>query len=149
MTRKRVGILLLVFCLVVSAFGFKLYDMQIISTGGSTNNITTFKTLTRVKAARGNILDARGNVLVTNRASYDLVINHYVLTSSATPNETLLKLVNLCRQLLFMVPIAWLLSLGGRLEPVWLAVVISEAMSAVLATGLRRKMLRDFAREQN
>ena len=98
MTRKRVGILLLVFCLVVSAFGFKLYDMQIISTGGSTNNITTFKTLTRVKAARGNILDARGNVLVTNRASYDLVINHYVLTSSATPNETLLKLVNLCRQ---------------------------------------------------
>ena len=97
-THKRVGILLLVFCLIVGAFGCKLYDMQVISTGGSTNNITTFTTLTRVKAARGNILDTNGNVLVTNRASYDLVINHYVLTSSATPNATLLELVKLCRE---------------------------------------------------
>lgn len=98
MTRTRVGALLLLFCIVIGLFGFKLYDMQIISTGGSTNNLTTFTTLTRVKAARGNILDAKGNVLVTNRASYDLVINHYVLTSSATPNETLLDLVEMCRQ---------------------------------------------------
>ena len=98
MTRNRVGILLLVFCMVISFFGFKLYDMQVISTGGSTNNITTFETRTRVKAARGNILDAKGNVLVTNRASYDLVINHYVLTSSKSPNETLMDLVELCRQ---------------------------------------------------
>ena len=98
MTRTRVGALLLLFCFIIGFFGFKLYDMQIISTGGSTNNITTFETRTRVKAARGNILDSKGNVLVTNRASYDLVINHYVLTSSATPNETLLDLVELCRQ---------------------------------------------------
>ena len=98
MTRTRVGALLLLFCFILGFFGFKLYDMQIISTGGSTNNITTFETRTRVKAARGNILDKNGNVLVTNRASYDLVINHYVLTSSATPNETLLQLVELCRR---------------------------------------------------
>ena len=97
-TQKRVGVLLLIFCLIVGFFGAKLYQMQIISTGGSTNNITTFTTLTRVKAARGNILDTNGNVLVTNRASYDLVINHYVLTSSATPNATLLELVKLCRK---------------------------------------------------
>jgi penicillin-binding protein 2 len=96
-TRTRVGILVLIFCLVIGSFSFMLYDMQIISTGGSTNNVTTFETLTRVKAARGNILDSKGNVLVTNRASYDLVINHYVLTSSATPNKTLYDLVQLCR----------------------------------------------------
>ena len=54
--------------------------------------------------------------------------------------------VNLCRQLIFMVPIAWLLSLTGRLEMVWLAVVLAEAMSMVLAIFLRRKMLRDFAK---
>ena len=65
-TRNRVGILLLVFCMIVSFFGFKLYDMQIIESGGNTNNITTFETRTRVKAARGNILDKNGNVLVTN-----------------------------------------------------------------------------------
>ena len=97
-TRNRVGVLLLVFCLIVSFFGFKLYDMQIIEPGGNTNNITTFETRTRVKAARGNILDKNGNVLVTNRASYDLTINHYVLLSSATPNQTLYQLVKLCRE---------------------------------------------------
>ena len=97
MTRTRVGALLLLFCFVIGFFGFKLYDMQVISTGGNTNNITTFETRTRVKAARGNILDKNGNVLVTNRASYDLVINHYVLTSSKNPNQTLMSLVKLCR----------------------------------------------------
>ena len=96
-TRARVGALLLAFCLIVSFFGFKLYSMQVIESGGSTNNITTFETRTRVKAARGNILDKNGNILVTNRASYDLTINHYVLTSSAAPNETLYSLVKLCQ----------------------------------------------------
>ena len=98
-TRTRVTALLLLFCLIVSFFSFKLYAMQVIETGGSTNNITTFETRTRVKAARGNILDKNGNVLVTNRASYDLTINHFVLTSSATPNDTLMGLVKLCREL--------------------------------------------------
>ena len=97
-TRNRVGVLLLVFCLIISFFGFKLYDMQIIESGGNTNNITTFETRTRVKAARGNILDKNGNVLVTNRASYDLTINHYVLTSSVNPNQALYDLVKLCQQ---------------------------------------------------
>lgn len=97
-SRVRAGILLLVFCLIVGFFSFKLYHMQIIETKGNTNNITTFETRTRVKAARGNILDTNGNVLVTNRASYDLVINHYVLTSSATPNDTLYQLVKLCQE---------------------------------------------------
>ena len=97
-TRARVGALLLVFCLIIGFFSFKLYDMQVIDTGGDTNNITTFETLTRVKAARGNILDRNGNVLVTNRASYDLVINHYVLTSSVAPNQTLYELVKLCQE---------------------------------------------------
>lgn len=53
--------------------------------------------------------------------------------------------VNLCRQLIFMIPIAWLLSLTGRLEMVWLAVAVAEAMSMILAIVLRRKMVRDFA----
>ena len=97
-TRFRAGIILLIFCMVVGFFAFKLYRLQIIDTGGSTNNITTFETRTRVKAARGNLLDSKGNVLVSNRASYDLVINHYVLTSSATPNATLYQLVQLCKE---------------------------------------------------
>ena len=52
--------------------------------------------------------------------------------------------VNLCRQLFFIVPIAWLLSLTGRLEMVWLAVVIAEALSAALALVFRRKLMREL-----
>lgn len=53
--------------------------------------------------------------------------------------------VNLCRQLIFMVPIAWLLSLTGRLEMVWASVAVAEFLSMILAIVLRRKMVRDFA----
>lgn len=98
MTRVRATALFVIFCLVLGLFALKLYDLQIIETGGKTNNISTFETRTRVKAARGNILDTNGNVLVTNRASYDLVVNHFVLTSSAKPNQTLYELVQLCKE---------------------------------------------------
>lgn len=98
-TRIRATIILLLFAVALTFFAFKLYDLQIIETGGKTDNIATFETRTRVKAARGNILDTNGNILVTNRASYDLVVNHYVLTSSATPNQTLYQLVQLCKTL--------------------------------------------------
>ena len=96
--RRRVTLILCLFTLILGFYCFKLYRIQVIDTGGNTNNITTFETRTRVKAARGNILDRNGNVLVTNRASYDLVINHFVFTSSATPNQTLYELVQLCKQ---------------------------------------------------
>ena len=96
--RRRVTLVMSLFALILGFYCFKLYRVQVIDTGGSTNNITTFETRTRVKAARGNILDRNGNVLVTNRASYDLVINHFVFTSSANPNQTLYDLVQLCRQ---------------------------------------------------
>ena len=97
MTRLRATLLLLFFGVVMIFFAFKLYDLQIIETGGKTDNISTFETRTRVKAARGNILDTNGNILVTNRASYDLVVNHFVLTSSTNPNQTLYQLVRLCK----------------------------------------------------
>lgn len=52
--------------------------------------------------------------------------------------------VSLGRQLFFVVPIAWLLSLSGRLEPVWLSIAIAEALSMVLAICLRRKLVREI-----
>ncbi len=99
LTRRRAGIILLVFCLILSIFGIRLYDMQIIQTGGKVDNTKTFAIETRVKAARGDILDKNGNVLVTNRASYDLAFNHYVICSAANNNEILLELIRVCRQM--------------------------------------------------
>lgn len=54
---------------------------------------------TRVTAARGEILDRNGNVLVGNRASYNLVIVREVLMSADAPNENLRRLVDLCSEL--------------------------------------------------
>lgn len=48
--------------------------------------------------------------------------------------------VNLCRQLIFIVPAAWLLSLSGHLAPVWLAVPIAEALSLVFSVFLRNRL---------
>ena len=81
-TRFRAFLLLGLFVILMGLFAFRLYDLQIIQTDGNTNNVSTFTTKTRVRAARGEILDRNGNVLVSNRASYDLVINHYVLLSA-------------------------------------------------------------------
>ena len=98
-TRLRVTVLLTLFFLLIGFFALKLYDLQIIQTGGDTDNVKKFYTVTRVKAARGDILDRNGNVLVTNRASYDMVFNHFVILSNGNANEHLLKLVQLCREM--------------------------------------------------
>ena len=98
-SRRRALILLGIFLVIVCLYAFRLYRLQIIETDGNTDNTTTYTTVTRVKAARGDILDRNGNILVGNRASYDLVFNHFVITSSDNTNESLLKLIEMCRTL--------------------------------------------------
>ena len=97
-TRFRATVLLILFIITLGFYALRLYSLQIIETDGNTDNTTYFETLTRVKAARGDILDRNGIVLVGNRASYDLVFNHFVFLSSKTPNEDLYRLVNLCKE---------------------------------------------------
>ena len=97
-TRFRARILVVLLILVLAFFAFRLYDLQVIQTGGKKENTTTFTTRTRVKAARGDILDTNGNVLVSNRASYDLVINHYVLLTASGTNNHLYRLVQRCKE---------------------------------------------------
>ncbi len=98
LTQLRSRAIQIFFVCLLCFFAFRLYDLQIIETGGVVDNTTTYTTWTRVKAARGEILDRNGNVLVGNRASYDLVINHFVLTSSASPNQSIYELVKLCQE---------------------------------------------------
>lgn len=95
----RSRFVILLFVLLLSFFAFRLYDLQIIETGGVVDNTTTFTTWTRVKAARGEILDRNGNVMVGNRASYNLVINHFVLASAKSPNREIHRLVSLCKEM--------------------------------------------------
>lgn len=99
LTKFRSGILVLIVCLVLGFYSVRLYRLQVVETEGDKDNVTTYTSWTRVKAARGDILDRFGNVLVSNRASYDLVFNHIVLQCSDTPNQDLLELAKLCRSL--------------------------------------------------
>ena len=98
-SKFRAGMLLFIFFMILAMFSWHLFSLQIIETDGNTDNTTTFSTITRVKAARGDILDRNGNILVGNRASYDLVFNHYVIISSDDTNESLYKLVKTCQEL--------------------------------------------------
>lgn len=98
-SKFRAGALLAVFIVILVLFCMKLYSLQIIETNGKTDNTTTYTTMTRVKAARGDILDRNGNVLVGNRASYDLVFNHYVAISSDNTNDSLRRLIDKCEEL--------------------------------------------------
>lgn len=98
-TRVRAFALLLAVALVLGFFAFRLYKNQVKDSDDKINNITTYTTRTRVRAARGDIVDTNGNVLVTNRASYDLVFNHYVILGCGNPNERLLELALLCREM--------------------------------------------------
>ena len=98
-SRFRAVILLALFGLVMVLFAVKLFDLQIIETDGNTDNTATYTTLTTVRAARGDILDRNGKVLVGNRASYDLVFNHYVIESADNTNEYLYRLYNTCMEL--------------------------------------------------
>lgn len=95
-TRVRGRLLLLFFVLIMVLYSFRLYDLQIIQTGGSKDNTDTFTTKTSVKAARGEILDRNGNVLVGNRTGYKIMINHYVLISADGTFEYLHNLAQKC-----------------------------------------------------
>ena len=98
-SKLRAMVLLGIFLGIVVLFSAKLFDLQIIETKGDTDNTTTYTSLTRVKAARGDILDRNGNKLVGNRASYDLVFNHYVIESADGANEYLYQLVKKCEEM--------------------------------------------------
>ena len=98
MTRIRARWLLAIFLVIVCIYAFHLYDLQIIETGGQVDNTTTFTTWTSVKAARGEILDRNGNVLVGNRAGYKLVLNHYVLLSADGTYGHLYRLAQRCKE---------------------------------------------------
>lgn len=98
-TGFRAILLLVIVAIIMGLFSVKLYSMQVANAEVNGNNSTNYVIYTRVRAARGEILDTNGNKLVTNRASYDLHLNHYVLQTVEGTNEWLRKLAQLCRDM--------------------------------------------------
>ena len=98
-TRFRATAMLLVFALILGCFSVRLYAVQMLDAGSVVADSDTYTTYYTVKASRGEILDRNGNVMVGNRASYNLVFNNFVLTNADDPNGHLLRLVKMARQL--------------------------------------------------
>ena len=98
-SRLRAVILLTIFALILTLYSGKLFSVQLIENKGNTNNAKTYTTYTTVKASRGDLLDRNGNVMVGNRASYDLVFNHYVIKGAEDRNELLRTLLQKVEEL--------------------------------------------------
>ena len=99
--KERLIALAAVFAVLLTVYIVALYKLQIIEGEKyyeeSRNNMVTTSTVT---AARGNILDRNGRMLVTNKSSYDLTINTDELVPSENSGDSkagILKLVNMIR----------------------------------------------------
>lgn len=86
---------------MIGVFSLRLYKTQAAVTEESlvTADADSMTYQSTVEAARGNILDRNGNVLVSNRASYNLVIVNFVFFNAPDPNGNLLKVLDLCDEL--------------------------------------------------
>ena len=125
------GVALVLMCVLLAAF--ELFPTQLLKLFSATENMFAIGAMAlRITCLS---LPFGATAVILSSSFQSLGRSRYTL------------LVNLCRQLLFMVPLAWVLSLGGQLELVWLAVPLAEAMSMGVAIGLRRKLVRDFTRE--
>ncbi len=82
--------------LLACALLLALYSLQVVNRASyqeqERNTITRVET---IPAARGDILDRYGRVLVTNAVSYDVHIDRSVLVTDADPNGILLELIAL------------------------------------------------------
>ena len=60
----------------------------------------------------------------------------------AIGNPVYTLVVSVCRQLVVLLPAAWLLAQTGNLDLVWLSFPIAELMSLLLSTIFLRRTLR-------
>ena len=95
----RLGLFLAAFGVILGLYFYRLVRLQVVNAKDPAYAVGTYTYDVRVTAARGEILDRNGNVLVSNRASYNLIIVNYALFTSDNPNEHLRQLVTLCREL--------------------------------------------------
>lgn len=98
LTKTRTIAILLLFALVLGLYSMTMYGKQIRDADPAAQAGATNTTYSRVRAARGDLLDRNGNLLVSNRASFDLVFDNYVFLNGDSPNESLRRLVQKCEE---------------------------------------------------
>ena len=97
--KGRAIALLLIFLTVILVFTVFLYRLQIIEGEKYYNESKEIKSETRtVTAARGNILDRYGRILVSNKECYNVKIDTTKLFAGENPNQVILELVKMVRE---------------------------------------------------
>ena len=93
-------VLIAIILAIMCVFLLRMYSLAAVSPDEmAVADADSMTYWTTVEGARGCILDRNGNVLVSNRATYNIVIVNYVLANTGAPNENILKLLQLCQQL--------------------------------------------------
>ena len=94
----RVAALAVIAALLLAVYMYFLYQLQIVQGEAYYNRANELTKTTRtVTAARGNILDRYGRVLVSNAECYNLKIDTDKLFANDDPNAVILELVSMVR----------------------------------------------------
>ena len=97
--RFRNGIVVFIILLVAFIYVVRLFTMQLGQSEEAAYDSSDTTTYTQyIPAARGEILDRHGNVLVRNRATYSVTLQSFVLFNSDDPNGYLLSLAETCQK---------------------------------------------------
>ena len=99
LARVRITAFIIIIALVMGLFTFRLYKVQSTVDEAALQTADAVTYYTTVEASRGKLLDRNGTVLAAHRASYNIVIISYVWLNGPNPNESLLKLLELCDSL--------------------------------------------------
>ena len=95
----RIAVLALILAVLLVIFFVAIYKLQIIEGNAyyeeSLNSVTTTQ---RVRAARGNILDRYGRVLISNTSANSLKLNYSDLKAQEDPNAAILRMVQLVEE---------------------------------------------------
>lgn len=99
------------------------------------------------------IFNAEGEMLTQGIPALRIIATHFVLAGfciiagtvcQAIGNPVHSLIISVCRQMLVLLPAAYLLSLTRRLELVWFAFPIAEVVSVALSAYFLRKTLRSM-----
>ncbi len=96
---ERVTALFVILTILLCVYLFFLYRLQIVQGEelySRSSRLT--QTTSTVTAARGNILDRYGRILVSNKECYNLKINTDKLFDNEDPNATILELIEMVEQ---------------------------------------------------
>lgn len=94
----RITALVVMLVALLGIYVYFLYQVQIVEGTERYNSATAITKDTRVvTAARGNILDRYGRLLVSNKECYNLVIDSTKLFANDDPNAVILELIEMVR----------------------------------------------------